>query len=141
MPVLTLKDAKAQAKALRAELAAQQTPISHAQALERIAHRNGARDWNTLHARLTAAPRPFRLHDVVRGHYLGQPFEGKIVALSQAGSYVQVSLHLGTPVDTVRFDSFSNIRNRIRGLVGPDGRSPQTTSDGTPHLVLEPVYD
>ena len=49
---MTIEEAKAQAKALRAALLAQGTAISHAQALELIARQQGARDWNTLHARL-----------------------------------------------------------------------------------------
>src|SRR5690606_31658729 len=49
---MTIDNAKAQAKALRAALQAQGTAISHAQALELIARQHGARDWNTLHARL-----------------------------------------------------------------------------------------
>ena len=47
---------KAQAKRLRADLADRGQPISHAQALETIAHQWGARDWNTL-AALAAAIR------------------------------------------------------------------------------------
>jgi hypothetical protein len=41
---------KSQAKALRADMATRGTPISHAQALETVAHQWGARDWNTLAA-------------------------------------------------------------------------------------------
>jgi hypothetical protein len=48
-----------------------------------------------------------------------------------------VRLDLDHPVDVVTFDSFSNLRKRIRGTVGPDGRSKEITSDGTPHLVLD----
>ena len=138
MSVRSVADAKAQARALREALAAQGTELRHAQALEIVARQNGARDWNTLHARLAAAepPPPLRLNDRVRGRYLGQPFTGVIVSLSVAGANFQVALQLDEPVDTVRFDSFSNLRRRIRGTVGPDGRSPQKTSDGTPHLVI-----
>lgn len=44
---MTIDDAKAQAKALRAALQAQGTAISHALSLEMIAKQHGARDWNT----------------------------------------------------------------------------------------------
>lgn len=137
MNLQSVKDAKSQAKALRESLAAQGTDITHARALELVAHQNGARDWNTLQAKLSQAePQPFNLNDQVRGHYLGQAFIGQIVALSKAGQNTQVSLQLNEPVDTVQFESFSNMRSHIRGVVGPDGRSPRKTSDGTPHLVI-----
>ena len=138
MMPLSVKDAKSHAKALRLGLAARGTVITHAQALEIVAQQNGARDWNTLLAQLSQAePQPFQLNDVVRGRYLGQPFTGRIVALSKAGPNTQISLQLKEPVDTVQFESFSNMRRHIRGVVGLDGRSPRKTSDGTPHLVIE----
>lgn len=134
----SISDAKSQAKALRASLATQGTSISHAQALELVAHQHGARDWNTLHAQLSRAePQPFQMNDRVQGRYLGQAFTGRIVSLSKVGQNIQVSLQLDAPVDTVQFESFSNMRHHIRGLIGPDGHSPRKTSDGTPHLVID----
>lgn len=138
MSVRTLAEAKAQARALREALAARGSPVGHSQALELVARQNGARDWNTLHARLSRTePEPFRLGDAVRGRYLGQPFAGRIVALSRVGARYRVALQLAEPVDTVRFESFSNMRRHVRGVVGPDGRSAQKTSDGAPQLVIE----
>ena len=138
MNLLSVKDAKSQAKALRESLAAQGTTITHSQALELFAHQNGTRDWNTLQAKLSVAqPQLVKMNDEVRGQYLGQAFTGRIVALSKVGSYTQVSLQLSEPVDTVQFESFSNMRRHIRGIVGPDGRSPRKTSDGAPHLVID----
>ena len=138
MNLQSVKDAKSQARALRESLAAQGTTITHARALEVVAHQNGARDWNTLQAKLSAAePRPFNLNDEVRGHYLGQEFTGRIVALSKVGSNMQVSAQLDEPVDTVTFESFSNMRSHIKGVVGPDGRSTRKTSDGSPHLTID----
>jgi len=52
MTVRTIADAKTQAKSLRRALAADGTVLGHAHALELIARQNGARDWNTLSARL-----------------------------------------------------------------------------------------
>jgi hypothetical protein len=49
-----------------------------------------------------------------------------------------VEIALDQPIDTVRFDSFSNWRWRIRGTLDKDGRSTRKTSDGTPHLIVEP---
>lgn len=134
----SVTQAKSQAKALRIALAAQGTTLTHAQTLELIAHQNGSRDWNTLHARLSRSQQgPFTLHATVRGRYMSQPFTGRIVALAKAGKNTQISLQLDEPVDTVQFGSFSNLRSHIRSVVGPDGRSPRKTSDGTPHLVID----
>lgn len=55
MTVRTIAEAKAQAKKLKTALAAQDVVLGHAQALEVIAHQSGARDWNTLSARLAKA--------------------------------------------------------------------------------------
>lgn len=138
MSIHTITEAKTQAKALRAALAAQGTTISHAQALELVAHQNGARDWNTLHAKLAQLePQPLQLGDQVRGQYLGQAFTGKIVAISKAGKNTRLSLQLDAPIDTVTFDSFSNMRRHIKGIIGPDGRSAHKTSNGTPQLIVE----
>lgn len=136
---LTLIEAKAQAKALRLALQTQGTAISHSQALEAIARQHGARDWNTLHARLARQdPVPaLGLNAPVRGRYLGQPFSGRVVALSAAGDLFRIEIKLDAPVDTVRFAGFSNLRSLVRATVDAKGRSPQKTSDGVPHLVLE----
>lgn len=142
MTLHSASEAKAQAKALRDALAASGTAITHAQALELVAHQNGARNWNTLLAQFSGAkpdPQPFALQQKVEGRYLGQPFTGKIVSLAQAGEGYSVALHLDTPVDTVTFDSFSNIRRHVRGLIDRAGVSPRKTSDGTPHLILKPL--
>ncbi len=138
MTLNSISEAKSQAKSLRDALVGQGTRISHAQALELVAHQNGARDWNTLHAKLSRPePQALQLNDEVRGKYLGQAFTGRIVALSKVGLSLNVSLQLDAAVDTVRFESFSNMRRRIRGVVGPDGRSLQKTSDGVPQLVID----
>lgn len=140
MTLQTLAEAKAQAKALRQALAAGGTQINHAQALELIAQQTGARDWNTLHARLSGAePPPFNIQEEVRGQYLGQDFTGRIVAISKAGKSYRLSIQLDQPIDTVRFASFSNIRRRIRGIIDRDGRSPHKTSDSAPQLIVEPL--
>lgn len=137
MTVRTLAEAKAQASALREALGRDGTRISHAQALEAIAKQNGARDWNTLHARLARAePVPFQVGWSVGGQYLGQAFTGKLVSVSKVGGHFDLSIKLDQPIDTVRFASFSNLRRRISGVVAPDGRSPRRTSDGEPQLIV-----
>lgn len=134
----SLETVKAQAKALRQALQAGGTVVSHAQALELIARQHGARDWNTLHARLTQqnAPPKLAFGDHVAGYYLGQAYTGEIVALSGPAEHRQVEIKLDQPIDTVRFESFSNWRHRIRGTLDVDGRSLRKTSDGAPHLIV-----
>lgn len=137
MTVRNVAEAKAQAKALRTALAAQGTVVGHARALELIACQNGARDWNTLSAQLrNSAPSPLHIHQRVWGWYLGQAFNGKITALSSFGTYYSVSVRLDEPVDTVTFESFSNMRRVIRSVVDLHGNSIRKTSNGTPHLTL-----
>lgn len=139
MTRLSLEEVKTQARALRQALHLQGTSVSHSQALELIARQHGARDWNTLHARLTRhnAPPELALGDRVQGFYLGQPYTGEIVALSGAVGHRNVEIKLDRPIDTVQFQSFSNWRHRIRGTLDVDGRSHPRTSDGAPHLVVE----
>lgn len=136
---MTIDDAKAQAKALRAALQARGTAISHAQALELIAHQNGAKDWNTLHARLALSnlPPALALGDRVRGRYLGQPFLGGVISLSGPVSHRQIEIRFDQPVDVVRFESFSNLRKQIRATIDENGRSHRRTSDGEAQLVVE----
>ncbi|MBB4304810.1 hypothetical protein GGD81_003874 [Rhodobium orientis] len=135
----SLDAVKAQAKALRQALQADGTPVSHAHALELVARQLGARDWNTLHARLTQRnmPSELALGDRVAGNYLGQAYRGEIVALSGPADHRHVEIKLDRPIDTVQFESFSNWRHRIRGTLDVNGRSHRKTSDGTPHLIAE----
>lgn len=131
--------AKAQAKALRAALEAEGREISHSAALELVAKSHGMRDWNTLSAAIGNRPDPvLQLGQLVQGRYLKQPFLAEVEGLVQLSEgRWQVTLQLDQPVDVVSFDSFSNFRSRVVAVIGPDGRSPDTTSDGVPHLVLD----
>ncbi|MGE4325779.1 MAG: glyoxalase superfamily protein [Pseudodonghicola sp.] len=137
---------KARAKSLRAKLAAQGTEISHSQALELVAHQEGARDWNTLRA-LASRPardtnaRPLAVGDRVTGRYLGQPFTGRVHGLSHSpySPHMRITLHFDTPVDVVRFDSFSAFRQRVTATIDENGHSPQKTSDGVPQLIVGPA--
>lgn len=139
MTDLSLETAKTQAKALRQALQAKGAVVTHAQALELIAQQHGARDWNTLHARLARrnAPPELALGDTVSGQYLGQAFTGRIIGLSGPEHLRQIEIKLDHPIDTIRFDSFSNWRHRIRGTLGENGQSHRKTSDGVPQLIVE----
>lgn len=139
MTELTLPQAKARAKSLRADLATQGHAISHAQALELVARQNGARDWNTLHALLAKAEKPlFHVGQSLSGRYLGQRFTGRLLSVSAAGDrFFDLTIRFDEPVDVVTFASFSALRRQIRCKVDRAGISPQKTSNGEPHVVLD----
>ena len=135
-----LADLKARARTLRTRLLATGVPTTHSQALELVARQDGARDGNTLHARVSR-PRHLALGTRVAGTYLGQPFTGRVHALRASGrrDRMHLTLQFDKAVDVVRFDSFSSLRRRISATVGADGTSPARTSDGEPHLRLERI--
>lgn len=135
----TPAEAKAEARRLRAALAAQGIAISHGQALDRVAQAQGFRDWNALHAAIAHRP-PAGLMPGgrVRGRYLGQPFEATVLRATRLRpGWFRLALALDRPVDVVAFESFSNLRRRVRGTVGPEGVSRERTADGRPHLEIE----
>ncbi|MGB0498343.1 MAG: glyoxalase superfamily protein [Rubricella sp.] len=134
----TLAEAKAAARRLRADLAGKGQGISHAQALERIAHAHGFRDWNGLHAAIRQGSPPGWIAGArVSGRYLSQPFAATILSAEEVRpGWTRLVLDLDTAVDVVRFESFSNRRKRVQGVVGPLGESLERTSDGVPHLVV-----
>lgn len=128
---------KAQAKRLRADLALRGQSITHAQALETIAHQWGARDWNTLVAQAAGHHPGYAPGQRVRGTYLGHPFTGQIKAARQAASgYWSLTLRFDEAIDVVTSDKFSSFRRQVNTTVNAEGRSPQKTSDGQPHVVL-----
>ncbi|MGX6646669.1 glyoxalase superfamily protein [Maricaulaceae bacterium MS644] len=134
-----LKALKEQAKRLRAALADDGDFVSHSESLELIARQHGYRDWNTLHASAgNRAPEPFALGATIRGRYLGQSFTAEIRAVRKLadGARYELTLDLEEAVDVVTFDSFSNFRKRVSGLVNAQGLSDARTSDGRPHFEL-----
>ncbi|MEZ5914292.1 MAG: glyoxalase superfamily protein [Parvularculaceae bacterium] len=93
----SLEDLKAQAKRLRAALAQDGDFISHSEALELLAKQLGFRDWNTLHAAAGNRPPPPQIGDRVAGAYLGQRFEGEIIAVSAlSGGRYRVTIDFAT---------------------------------------------
>jgi len=129
---------KLQAKRLRQQLHSSGVAVGHSKSLELVAQQYGARDWNTLQARASNRLQ-LQVGDRVRGRYLGQVFKGEIRGLSLMGDgeHRQITLHFDTPVDVVRFESFSALRQRVTGVIGWDGCSAQKTSDGVPQLIVE----
>ncbi|MEO9899738.1 glyoxalase superfamily protein [Nisaea sp.] len=137
----SIEELKYSAGELRRDLAAQGIIISHSQALERVAHDMGFKDWNNLSA---AASRPkirspASKGDRVTGRYLGQPFTATVldVHAMEMHARFRVTLHFDEPVDVVSFESFSSFRQRVTCTLTPDGRTPQKTSNGAPQLVLD----
>lgn len=56
---------------------------------------------------------------------------GTVIAVAeQRPGWFQLELQLDEAVDVVTSDRFSNLRARVRGVVGPEGHSQQRTSDG-----------
>lgn len=135
----SLGEAKDHARRLRAQLGDQGTQIGHAKALELVAHDNGFRDWNTLHAAIgNRPPVGWTLGGRVQGRYMSQPFEAVIVAVEiVCPGWFRLTLDLDEAVDTVTFESFSNYRKRIHGVIGAKGTSRERTSQGMPHLELD----
>ena len=132
---------KDQAKRLRDSLARQGTDISHSRGLELIAAQYGFRDWNTLHAQIgNRPPQPvLSLGQRVKGRYLGQDFNGEIIAihaLTNAHGKYRVTFDFDEPVDVVTFDSFSAFRKRVTVTLNDDGQTTEKTSNGAPHMVL-----
>lgn len=139
----TIDGMKDQARRLRAELGGAGRGVSHGEALELVAKSHGHRDWNTAHAAAGNGPPapPAGLGDIVTGRYLGQEFTGEVIGvqtLAASGKW-KVTLQLAEPVDVVKFDSFSAFRSRITATIGADGRTAEKTSDGAPHLALDPA--
>ena len=128
--------AKAQAKQLRTTLAATGTVISHTQSLERIAQQHGFRDWNTFITATTG--NGFAERQRVKGWYLSQPFTATVIrAESIQSGWTYLDLGLDEAIDTVTSASFTNLRKRIRGVVGPKGWSRERTSNGSAHLQID----
>lgn len=136
----TLVVAKKLAKALRKRLADEGVVLGHSKALERIAQDHGFRDWNGFHAAIEAdQSEALGVGARVTGRYLSQPFAATILSSELLlPGWFRLVLNLDEAVDVVRFDSFSNLRKQIRVEVGPAGYSKERTSDGKPHVGLNP---
>ncbi len=138
-PILPcLAQLKEEARQLRAS---NPYPLTHGQALEKIAQHYGYRNWNILAAKAKqqSASNRFVAGMRLTGTYLKQRFSGQLLSVfptEQAG-YHRLTLHFDEAVDVVTFDSFSAYRQRVSCIIGPDGISPNKTSDGEPHMRLE----
>ena len=135
---LSVVDLKRAAKNYREQALGRGKPISHSEALEHIATLCGFRDWNTACAVLAKGPAHLRVGQRITGHYLGHSFQGELRGVeSISRQAIRVDISLEKPIDVVRFSSFSAWRRRIRGVVGPNGRSIAKISTGQPHLIID----
>ncbi|MFZ1814643.1 MAG: glyoxalase superfamily protein [Rhizobiaceae bacterium] len=136
----SISSLKGEAGALRQAAERDGKRMTHSQALEQVAKQHGFRDWNTLAARAGNQP-PCPVVDYggrVSGRYLGQTFSGTVIGLNTLGpDHRRVEIQLDEPVDVVSFDSFSNMRSRIRATIDKNGISTMRTSNGEPQLWLD----
>lgn len=138
-PVPSIEELKQQAKRLRARLAEDGDFICHSESLELIARQYGRRDWNTLHAAARNRPQPpVYVGARIKGRYLGQAFEGDVVAVNLLSpGRTRITVVFDDAVDVVAFESFSAFRRRVTATIDDNGKSAEKTSDGVPHFVLE----
>jgi len=130
---------KAEARALREEHARAGNPISHGAALELVAKAHGYRDWNTARALLPErVAAPVQVGSRVKGTYLGHPFRGLVIGVTLLSDmqHYQVTVKFDDPVDVVKSQHFSALRQRVTATVDIRGISPATTGDGEPHMRI-----
>ena len=131
---------KDQARRLRGALAEAGTNITHSAALEAIARQWGLRDWNTLSAAAGNSAPVWQIGQSVTGRYLGHAFSGRIKSVTQKGTnHTRLTLVFDRPVDVVTSPRFSALRRQVSATVNAQGHTFEKTSDGTPHLVLDPA--
>ena len=114
--------------------------ISHSQAIERIAHALGYRDWNTLSAIISTVRAKVGIpeSDSISGEYLGKPFRATLRKIGQTDNgNARLVLRFDEPVGVAAFDGFSAERKQIDCVVDATGHSAERTSDGRPHVALD----
>lgn len=135
----SLNALKAQAKSLRQSLASTGHMINHAQSLELLAKQLGHRDWNTLHAKSGITPAPLvQLGQHITGLYLGRPFAGTVIRVSDIGNGTryQLTLRFDDPVNVSKFDSMVVERRQVTAMIDRTGQTSEKASDGTPHMTV-----
>ena len=137
---LSVATLKAEARVLREEQARGGAAVSQAAALETVARTHGFRDWNTARASLPdlMAP-PAQVGERVGGAYLGQPFVGTVIGVEALpdSQHFRMIVKFDTPVDVVRSESFSALRQRVTASVDVYGNSSARTGDGRPQMQLQ----
>lgn len=127
-----IAELKASAKKLRVARG-----ISHSHALEFIATSYGFKDWNTLVALAGPQP-PVRIGQRISGWYLKVPFTGRVLSVKPETAHLfRVNVEFDLLIDVIPFESMSNFKNRANKAVDQYGISPDQTSDGAPHMILD----
>jgi hypothetical protein len=136
----SLSGLKAEARALREDRAKAGTPITHSAALEDVARAHGYRDWNTAAASLPErVASPVQVGHRVKGTYLGHPFTGMVLGVQLLSNmqHYKVTVKFDKPVDVVKSELFSAMRQRVTATVDIHGTSLARTGDGEPHMRLQ----
>jgi Glyoxalase superfamily protein len=129
---------KSEAKQYRQQVQRGGEAISHSAALEHVAKRYGFHDWNTASAVLSKNDSRLFLGQRVSGRYLGHDFKGILLGLHMISpAETRVEIEFDTPIDVVRFSSFSAVSKRVRGTVRQNGTSIAKISTGEAHLVID----
>ncbi len=138
-----ITDYKHQAKILREGLTGEGMSLGHGKALEMIARKHGARDWNTLSARPIPAEKPkgFSLGAEVEGTVHGKSAKGRIVGLEETVNpeLTRITVHFDPAVDVSTSDLFEARRSRITMVFGKDGRSKRLTGTDAGGITLMAV--
>ncbi|MEM1163498.1 MAG: glyoxalase superfamily protein [Pseudomonadota bacterium] len=138
-PLPSMAALKHQARRLR--LVTGRDRMTHSSALEAIAHGRGYRDWNTLSATVRTRMQgcPVEPGQRVEGRYLGRPFAGTVLRTAPGPErrLWRVTIAFDAPVEVAEIEGLSTWRKRVTGAIGPDGRTIDVISDGTPHLRVD----
>lgn len=135
----SIQTLKSEAKALREQRAAADTPLTQGAALEEIARRHGYRDWNTASAALPErVVVPVQVGQRVKGTYLSRPFTGMVLAMKLLPDmrHYEVTVQFDRPVNVSKFASMVIERQRVTATIDARGISPAHTSDNEPHLRI-----
>ncbi|MGB3418376.1 MAG: glyoxalase superfamily protein [Mesorhizobium sp.] len=153
-PVHTYLDAKSMAKALRQSLAARSIALSHSDCLEIVSQQFGLADWNTMAARIAAAPTGDALrlprdwsmtNQTDQRYYRGgldpeEPGTALVESRFKLGSGVDLSGdHFASLMQSVRADPFKGDRVELTASLrteDADAASIWMRVDGSPGHVL-----
>mgnify|MGYP005992917937 FL=1 len=74
----------------------------------------------------------------IRGLYLGKPFAGKVIRVSDIGhgARTQLTVRFDAPVNISKFDSMVIERRQVSATVDRTGKTAERTSQGTPHMEI-----
>ena len=129
----TISELKMMAKGLRS-----QREIGHSNSLEILAKQLGFRNWNTLSAKAASNKPQWALGARVSGAYLGQAFEGKLVAVRAYGDerHHAITVQFDKPVEVAELGPYTATRIRVSAVIDDEGKTFEKTSNGKPHMLI-----